>query len=327
MRPYDRAGDRLPPLPKPYAFVPFAPAGAVTVAPIGHDRYQEELLTGSIQGTLVALSPLHVASGSIELTGGQPSLVKAHFRCGDRPAIPGSSLKGAIRSIVEAISDPPSCARVTQARRDTLPPRIPACREVKANSRKDAQLCLACRMFGAMGYLGRLRFYDAIQEGEDPKTIQIPSLFQPRTRENIYYDHGQVKGRKFYMHGQGNGQAATGNVPIEVCPVGSQFPLRIEFDNLSREELGLLLVALGQADPPLFPKLGGGKPACCGSMRVEIASVTTYNGDALEFHPESASQDIEELVQDRPLTNMDRLNKLAAILRFPGKQPCPDRNY
>src|SRR5579884_3442398 len=113
MRPYDRAGDRLPPLPKPYAFVPFAPAGAVTVAPIGHDRYQEELLTGSIQGTLVALSPLHVASGSIELTGGQPSLVKAHFRCGDRPAIPGSSLKGAIRSIVEAISDPPSCARVT----------------------------------------------------------------------------------------------------------------------------------------------------------------------------------------------------------------------
>src|SRR4051812_26279867 len=103
MRRFDRPDGEEPP-PKPYAFVPIPQGSTSPKHPAGHDRYQDELLTGTITGALVALSPVHVASGNIELTGGRPSLVKAHFRRNDRPAIPGSSLKGVIRSIVEAIS-------------------------------------------------------------------------------------------------------------------------------------------------------------------------------------------------------------------------------
>src|SRR5262245_30641985 len=112
----------LPPLPKPYGFVSLSKDRAELEAPRGHDRYHANTLTGTLTGTITALSPVHVASGTIELSSGRYPLVKAHFRCGDKPTIPGSSLKGAIRSIVEAISKPPCCARVTHARFDNMPP-------------------------------------------------------------------------------------------------------------------------------------------------------------------------------------------------------------
>src|ERR1051326_7014452 len=121
MRRFDRPEGEEPP-PKPYAFVPIPEARAAQKHPEGHDLYKEGLLTGAINATLVALSPVHVASGNVELTGGKPSLVKAHFRRNGRPTIPGSSLKGAIRSIVEANSQPPSCVRITKAPSMQLPP-------------------------------------------------------------------------------------------------------------------------------------------------------------------------------------------------------------
>ncbi|MCA1592684.1 MAG: RAMP superfamily CRISPR-associated protein, partial [Acidobacteria bacterium] len=257
---YNREDGGQPPLPKPYGFVPISDKNMRQERPAGHDSYKDKLRTGSINGTLVALSPLHIASGGIELTGTQPSLVKAHFRRNERPTIPGSSLKGAIRSIVEAISNPPSCLRVTQARPDSLPRNIRRCS--KADS-----LCVACRMFGAMGYLGQVRFSDAVLSHGNTEIALLPSLFAPplRARERVYLERGRVKGRKFYMHGQ-DGKTARGNVPVEVCPAGSRFPLHVDFENLDEAQLALLLVALGQGMPGLKPKLGGVKPACCGSV-------------------------------------------------------------
>jgi CRISPR/Cas system CSM-associated protein Csm3 (group 7 of RAMP superfamily) len=318
---FDRSGGGQPPLPKPYGFVPIPDKRMNPEKPAGHDSYAGNLLTGKIEGTLVALSPIHIASGNIELTGRQPSLVKAHFRCGGRPTIPGSSLKGAIRSIVEAISHPPSCLRVTQARFDNLPPNVRRCT-------KPESLCIACRMFGAMGYLGQVHFSDAILQQGDTEVIQIPSLFAPRTREQIYFERGKVKGRKFYMHGQ-SGKTAPGNVPIEACSVGSQFSLHVDFENLSDSQLALLLTALGQSNPKLFPKLGGGKPACCGSLEVTNVTVTTVSARAaaVDFDLKVRTENVESLVGATRSIDRDCLNQLAKILAYPGERPCPDRNY
>ena len=95
-------------------------------------------MTGTLEGTILALSPVHVASGQTELTGKQPPLVKAHFRRNGRLTIPGSSLKGAVRNIVEAISYPPSCLRVTRARFAEQPNNVQACTDKE-------RLCVACR--------------------------------------------------------------------------------------------------------------------------------------------------------------------------------------
>ena len=104
---FDRSRGDQPRAEKPYQFVSFPAGDPRRERPVGHDHYVGDLLTGRLEGVITALSPVHVASGQIELTGRQPSLVKAHFRCGGRLTIPGSSLKGAIRSIVEGEGSEP----------------------------------------------------------------------------------------------------------------------------------------------------------------------------------------------------------------------------
>lgn len=318
---YNRPGGDLPPLPKPYDFVQIPDAQMKPESPIGHSDYRGDLLTGTIAGTLVARSPVHVASGIIELTSKQPSLVKAHFRCGGKPTIPGSSLKGAIRSIVEAISRPPSCVRISQARFDNLPPNVRRCSD-------KTRLCVACRMFGAMGYLGQIHFSDAVAQQSNTEIIQIPPLHPPHPRERLYYVKGKVAGRKFYLHGQ-NGETAQGNVPTEVCPVGTNFSLRVDFENLNNGQLALLLCALGQGNPKLFPKLGGGKPACCGSIEIANISVTTVSArrSATDFDTESNTEPLALLVGATQHIDQNSLSQISKILTYPGERVCPDRNY
>ena len=316
-----------PPLPKPYAFVPISRAPMDLKPPAGHADFSDEALTGTIRGRIIARSPVHVASGITDLTGVVPSLVKAHFRCKGKPTIPGSSLKGAIRSIVEAISYPPSCIRVSWAQSEKLPTNVNRCTEVKRSATR-TKLCIACRMFGAMGYLGQVQFSDATADTDKTEIIQIPPLHAPHPRESLYYESRKIIGRKFYMHGA-NGKTAAGNVPTEVCRPGTTFGMRVDFDNLQPSELILLLVALGQGNPRLWPKLGGGKPACCGSVEIEDISVTTVStaASAISLDLDFKEVAIASLSALETHVDMESLKKIADALAYPGPGPCPDRNY
>lgn len=313
---YSRRGGP-PPEQKPYDFVPIVATGIPRSKPVGHDKLANNMLSGQLQGTIVALSPVHVASGQIELTGRQdPPLVKAHVRVNGVPVIPAMSLKGAVRSIVEAISR--SCLRVTRVRDDQQPRGVYACNDKNS-------LCVACRMFGALGYEGHVRFGDAVQQENRTEILLIPTLFSPRPRERIYKD-GMIKGRKFYHHGR----LAQGNVPVEVCPKDSHFSLLVDFDNLSPAELGLLLIALGLGTPPLRPKLGGGKPACLGSVEIvpnrllvrqQGDTFTTYAGSTTEARIE------QYLESARQLIVQEQAAKLSDILRYPGTRNCASGTY
>jgi len=313
---------RGPQEPKPYDFVPL-PDRVERAKSAGHDSFKRGLLTGTIVGELVALTPVHVASGNVELTGNNRiPLVKAHFRAGGKIAIPGSSLKGAVRSIVEAITR--SCVRVqSRTLRDKLPRGFEPCEPRDGN----ALLCPACRLFGAMGYQGQVRFLDASLIQGKLTTMFTPSLFAPRTYARVYYDcSGTVKGRKFYFHGQ----PAKGNVPLEVCDVGSRFRLRVDFANLTDAELGVLLTALGQGNPPFALKLGGAKPACCGSIEVEIESVETWDiaGDALSFESSVDKADCNRLVNEaKALLVRANLERLHSILSKDSQRSCPSQSY
>jgi hypothetical protein len=308
----------LPPLPKPYKFVTVTEGRVPRERPAGHDDYEEELVNGVMMGVITALSPVHVGSGQIELTGRrEPSLVKAHLRSGGRPVIPGSSLKGSIRSIVEAISA--SCIRITRARRNQQPREVVACRDLN-------ELCVACRMFGALGYQGQVRFSDAVQREERTEIIKVPPFYAPRSRERLYYEGGRIKGRKFYEHGE----LATGNVPIEVCPAGSRFYFTVRFDNLAKAELGLLLIALGQGVPKLHPKLGGGKPACCGSIEITVSELEVLDIASAYAEYDAVPRAVETapyLAAAERLVLRQQLRELAGVLRYPGERRCPDRNY
>lgn len=320
-----RSGSRpfQQPAPKPFDFVSL-PNRVARKKPIGHEQYHSAHLTGQLQGTLEALSPLHIGSGIIEL-GQDVELIKTVVRTGGRVVIPGSSLKGAIRSVAEAISESCVC-KASEDAQHALPRDFRECRQKE-------RLCIACRIFGAMGFQGNVAIQDAPYIHGQIVTAQVPQLYPPRPRRGAR----EVPGRKFYMHGQ----VASGRTPVEACDVGSKFRFITQVDNLTQAEWGLLLTALGQhPDYPFKLKIGGVKPVCFGSMDIQIEQIQLEDQArdrylAWDVRPEAAKTGapLETWIRDciahaaDSLIVQDLLEDLAQILRHPNQRNCPSRSY
>jgi CRISPR/Cas system CSM-associated protein Csm3 (group 7 of RAMP superfamily) len=265
---------------------------------------------------------VHVASGLLKSEDNKKyPMVKAHFRTHDRLAIPATSLKGCIRSILEAIS--PSAVAVSRAHLDRK----------EMASRSADKLDVAQRLFGAMGYQGQVRFSDALLEGNTTEIVPTPPLYRPRPEAvDTYFDGKQVKGRKFYMHGQ----LAEGDLPLETCPVDSRFSFTMDFENVTQAELGLLLIALGLGEPRLWPKLGGAKPACLGTLEVQEQRLEVWDSRNRYLDEELSDtaedwKDLKSLFEaahSEKLVLDAQLKRLAEVLRWPREdRACPDRSY
>jgi cold shock CspA family protein len=304
----------VPAREKPYAYVRGPSVRRAALAKeAGHERFASERLTGRLVYRLETLGPMFVASGRYargQDVGFDEPVVRAHYRVGGRPAVPGSSLKGAVRAIFEAAT--PSCM-VTDHRQ--------SCR---AESGQNPRLCPACSVFGAMGYLGRVRFADAVLGQGRTRLYRLQALYGPRRQDNR---------RKFYKHG--TRQDDPDNEPIEAIPPNSRLTGHLDFEDLSAEELGALFFALG-LDGSFCLKLGGGKPACLGAVVFapqEIAvyaanrwlgaddGVETYRGD------EALSYAQAQVRQAEGFLDVQAQEELRRVLRYPGHDECPSGMY
>ena len=311
--------------PKPFAFVPL-PKRVNRSRPTGHDKYQSNHISGQIRGTIQALSPVHIGSGVIDI-GDDVELIKTAVKTGGNIVLSGSSLKGAIRSIVEAISG--SCvSKVSYQVWRAVPRWFSECQQ-KGN------LCVACRMFGAMGFQGNISIQDAPKTEGDIVTKFVPEFYAPgRGQKRMQH----VPGRKFYMHGK----VATGKTPVEACKEGSKFRFVIQVDNLKKSEWGLLFTALGHHPNHSFKlKIGGAKPVCFGSIDIQIDEIQVEEQTRdryLDWNVTSDStktgEDMEEWKNecingeetDR-LIQQDLLSELAKILKYPNDRNCPSGMY
>lgn len=296
--------------PKPFGWVEFPKdlqgnlLPPIRRKPEGHDRWRGEY-TGTLDCTLTLLTPLHVGSGLFRLANGK--VVKEAIRQGEQLIIPGSSLKGVFRSIAEAISL--SCVSKT---RQNISFSYRECRDIN-------QLCVSCRLFGGLGYFGRVRFHDTNPEDRPNEIHKAPPLWVPKRGK---------EGRKFYSHGQ----PATGQEPIEVLPVGTQFDFRVDLESLTRDEMCLLLTSMGIIGG-LTPKLGGGKPRCLGSGRVTLqkASFWLPNEVMLKYERDertlNADQLCAEVEKSNNLIQQNALKKLQAVLNYPQEGECPSEIY
>jgi CRISPR/Cas system CSM-associated protein Csm3 (group 7 of RAMP superfamily) len=273
--------------------------------PRGHDRWDGDY-TGALDCVSTLLTPLHVGSGLFRLANGQ--VVKEAVRQDDQLIIPGSSLKGVFRSIAEAISR--SCVSKTK---QNIPPSYRECCDVK-------KLCVCCCLFGGLGYVGRVRFSDATLSAEgDPVIHNVPPLWRPRRAQ---------QGRKFYKHGQ----PATGKEPFEVLPVGTQFNFRVDVESLTKEEMCLLLTAMGVIGD-LKPKLGGGKPRCLGSAEVTLQQARFWSplDAALKYERNESNLNADQLraqvAESNRLIQQEALNRLKDILKHPRQEDCPPELY
>ncbi|MCJ8279296.1 MAG: RAMP superfamily CRISPR-associated protein [Rivularia sp. ALOHA_DT_140] len=259
--------------PKPYELIPFPNKPITPKSPPGHSQYLPNRLHGTLYLTLFARTSLHISTGSVVMgndIGEKPPLVKTMVKTPDNKLIiQGSSLKGCIRSIYEAITN--SRLGVTSRKYEQYYPKE---RSPKKNSQN--KLCPASLVFGASGegwgWQSLIDFQDAICEQIDYKVGFIPNLWsaQPKKRK-AYFNKGETAGRKFYYHmAREIDKGRRDGIPIQQIKQ-AYFKTKIQFHNLQPQELGTLLVILGQdSEYPLGLKLGGGKPIGMGTIIIDI---------------------------------------------------------
>ena len=135
---------------------------------VPHDRWLPDRLTGAIELSFETLKDRFVSPGTgrLALSGSEGSeiVVKKAARSKDRPIVPGSGIKGAVRTLYELLSF--SCNPF----------------DFKAGC-KGHRLCDACSLFGARGHLGRVSFSDAIPDGSVSVVVRhFPSAMNPMAR-------------------------------------------------------------------------------------------------------------------------------------------------
>lgn len=263
-----------PEFPKPFDFVEFASKVSKKSRP-GHDSlHTGDYLSGELHYTMTVETLLHVSSGNYALTedlGIQAKNIvrdvyKVTVKGETLPAVPGSTLKGAARAIVEAVTE--SCIGVTRVNRQELPSTLrAACRP--------PLLCPACGLFGAMNRQSRLRFSDAVLVEGEAVIARMPALYGPRPWLGRDYKNRarQFKGRKFYFHGRP--QPHNQGTYVEALKPGAVLAGSVAFTNLEPAELGLLLFALG-LDSNFQLALGGGKPVAMGRVKLMAAADTLH---------------------------------------------------
>ncbi len=266
----------------PYDFVPtdFG-ANPVRRAPLTHEKFQGK--AGRIECRLTAETPIFIPESRERQEEFQDAPQNFITRNGV-PIIPGSSLKGLLRNLVETVGN--GCYllfdEAYERRRFDYSGKLPQPFHKCTNAQL---LCIACRMFGMLErravFQGNVSVSDALTaSGRYSKhaPMYTKPLMGPKPRHKAFYlndTQNHIAGRKFYFHSQQIRQD-TRKTPYNqyICPLNpdSQFTFTVDFHNIQDDELAVLLYALA-LEPTMRHKIGLAKPVGLGSVKIEIATI------------------------------------------------------
>ncbi|MEH1767179.1 RAMP superfamily CRISPR-associated protein [Nostoc sp.] len=320
--------------PRPYDFVYFPDEPPTENHPPGHDKYLSDHLHGTLFLTLKVYTALHISTGVVvmgsDINRKDIPLIKTMVQGRNKKLlIQGSSLKGCIRSIYEAITNSRMGVQPKNTDQYPYPPeRLP--------SDNINQLCPASIVFGTSGegwgWQSLVSIQDAYYQATGYEIGFMPNLHSPQLDNEVYYLNDETIGRKFYYNmkhaidkGEGNG------IPAQVALEDEIFITKLIFKNLKPEELGTLLIALGQdKEYPLILKVGAGKPIGMGSMMIKIDKAQVLQNQAdlklrytsfitpsnLYLTDKSLTNFIEERIKEahEKLIEKPQLDKLSKIL-------------
>ncbi|MCA9742062.1 hypothetical protein KC734_11010 [candidate division KSB1 bacterium] len=282
----------------PYQFVPLvSPAEPQPVQQ--HHKFAKDRHTGTLHCRIENLTELFVA-GHQERVPRDTHQKLQFVRDGNTPIIPGSSLKGSIRSVLEALSG--SClilagdGRQRDERRDRLSywekranhdydldNGFAPCGMRSAFRQETKKACPACRMFGTLHrnevHLGKVHFSRAVPEAKpDMQDITLEPFGAPGARHRAFYGIPETqfkapRGRKFYFHrikGARTSSIQSGQTKtVEACLPGAVFTFQVDYQDLSQDELALLVFSL-ILEEPMRHKIGMGKGVGLGSVKIDI---------------------------------------------------------
>lgn len=269
---------------KSYDFVEFAGQ----IKPFKEKGY----ISGRINLNIHTLSPLYIGSGYEDSKDGM--LYKTFLRYRGVPVIPGSTVKGVVRTISEAVSY--SCIDVAKNGE-----KLPFENKKKCD-------CIACKTFGRMGYKGRISFSDFILEKGDIEIIKVAKLMSPQIKKgSMYYKGDKYRGIKFYRHGDYNALEA-GEIPLETVLEKSVFKGQIIFHDVHEKQIELICYSLG-LDESFYPMIGGNKPGYFGSCRFEIDTYE-FSKEGIEPLISAKKYGVEDKVLEK---NKSKLSEILSI--------------
>lgn len=322
----------------PYDFIPLdMQHPPVRQEPVWHNvlKSVDRLYSGHLYVEIKAEMPLFIPNTNTSMFDPAypyPDYPQKHI-CNNAGhyIIPGMSLKGLLRSVVETLCN--GCLRVFHLpagyRDDALPAAFAACWNNKL-------LCLACRLFGMMQgdqknaqvFRGKVTIGDACVYGDtlsfhEPIYTAIMEAPKPRHRA-FYLDPTErfIAGRKFYFHHsrltteyklievRNRSEEASEkskrfrNQYIQPLKTGAIFEARIDFTNLEADEFAALLLAI-TLQPDMRHKIGYGKPIGLGSVHMEVVELTLldYATRYTEFR------------SDRSITHYNR-DEITSLLHY-----------
>lgn len=322
---------------KTYDFVPIVPICERNKS-ISYRKYDARFYNGKLVLKIKALAPLHIGTGKISLDRKMKEDTMEFVGNRKGKIIPGSSLKGAFRSVAEAISC--SCApkKPQELKENFLPER-----NRFSCSFKNAELCPACSIFGmisgggknenTLAYKGKVQFRDFRLIKGQTGTMFFPDTFGKKDEK--YWEHyleppvdtksdrKRIKGRKFYYSRETEDtyvmqvKRKKGKMREVVRP-GAFFEGEVVFQNMTREEMGLLLYSL-DINHDFIMKLGYGKNLGCGKVQIDLLEVQPRETG---FIPEETmemrytTEHMRELAEEYREKALEKDGLRQAVLKF-----------
>lgn len=265
----------------------------------------QKLYSGYITLYMKAETPLFIPEAIPPERNPDPGALKTHI-CDKNGSyiIPGSSLKGMLRTVVETLCRGCLAVFYQPEKNPQRYPKYPthACPIPFQACTNATKLCIACRLFGMMGrgnanmFLGKVNIGDALAYEDTPDfygDIYTGVLDEPKPRHHAFYlnERQQIAGRKFYFHhadephtedrlieirnrpdnthGQYRNQQRSRyrNQYIQPLDYGTEFFGYIHFTQLTTEEFAALLLAVSLPSD-MRHKIGYGKPLGLGSIQL-----------------------------------------------------------
>ena len=194
-----------------------------------------------ISGIIEAVTPLHIGSGRSEVEIGEVDLPVLTSPDG-QPYIPGSSLKGRVRSEAERIA--------RQKNMDICEP--PDVKKMCGSIKKSIdEFCICCRIFGTAARPGGISLASKVKFRDAYPLEKVKELLE---RSGVAID------RK-------TGTVAIGPYTIQAVPAGTKFNLEIIAENITDEDFKLLKAALKSVEDSA---LGGSSTRGFGKVRIAV---------------------------------------------------------
>ncbi len=304
----------------PYNFVPFVddkPKRTSWENLPKHHMLTNQLYSGFFDLTITTITPVFIPSPlrnereieKVNVRGGLKEKITFKKFChrDSKPCIPGSSIKGMVRAVFEALTD--SCMVLfAETYEGTTYPS-----DYKNQDCNTANgLCPACSVFGTisredMAFQGKVQFTDAIGNEDDLEKGEwnLKELLNPKPERHppFYAKDGKnpssgPRGRKFYFHHNPslvkNGYFTTNNPNHrnrKICQLlkkDSKLNGKVIFKGLTQNELACLIYALeldftnkdGKSQRTMAHKIGMGKPLGLGSICIDITDGVIEEGTA-----------------------------------------------